>query len=109
MGRRRRIRSRINNSIKEARRKGHRMREALEAAIVKVNEKKEGETPKTGYRVQILLDPLMKTAWFVDVEGAGFPTKQEAMERTLEDLKLDSRFTEDDIAKFRKELEAEMK
>ena len=104
MGRRRRIRSRINNSIKEARRKGHRMREALENAIAKANEEKK---PR-GWRVQILLDPLMKSAWFVDVEGAGFPTKQEAMERTLEDLKFDSRFTEDDIAKFRKELEEEI-
>ena len=101
MGKRRRVRSMINRAIKEARRKGHRMRESLEDAIKKVNEEKK---PR-GWRVQILLDPLMKSAWFVDVEGAGFPTKQEAMERTLEDLKLDSRFTEDDIAKFRKELE----
>ena len=105
MGKRRRVRSMINRAIKEARRKGHRMRESLENAITKANEEKK---PR-GWRVQILLDPLMKSAWFVDVEGAGFPTKQEAMERTLEDLKSDSRFTEDDIAKFRKELEAEMK
>ena len=101
MGKKKRVRSMFNRAIKEARRKGHRMRESLEDAIKKVNEEKK---PR-GWRVQILLDPLMKSAWFVDVEGAGFPTKQEAMERTLEDLKSDDRFTEDDIAKFRKELE----
>ena len=101
MGKKKRVRSMINRAIKEARRKGHRMRESLEDAIKKVNEEKK----PSGWRVQILLDPLMKSAWFVEVVGAGFPTKQEAMERTLEDLKLDSRFTEDDIANFRKELE----
>jgi len=104
MGKKKRVRSMFNRAIKEARRKGHHMRESLEDAIKKVNEEKK---PR-GWRVQILLDPLMKTAWFVDVEGAGFPTKQEAMERTLEDLKSDDRFTEEDIAKFRKELEEEM-
>ena len=104
MGRNRRIRSRINKSIKEARRKGHRMRNALEDAIKKANEK---EYPK-GYRVQILFDPIVKEAWFVEVQGAGYPTKKEALKAMLNDIKNDPRFTTEDIAKFRADLEKEI-
>lgn len=104
MGKKKRVRSIFNRAIKEARRKGHRMRESLEGAIKKANEK---EYPK-GYRVQILFDHIVKEAWFVEVQGAGYPTKKEALKAMLNDIKTDPRFTAEDIAKFRADLEKEI-